>query len=144
MYISGESIPLYAIEFHLIFKYTDYFFINRSYRLLIFVILLIFRLFSGFQSQPFAEFRVTFDALHLLVDYGLGIRLDPVIVALYLLEHDVVAFLVPELIDDRDFPVSLFLRADPGMVHDYFGMENLLVYFLPEVVRHRADKSSLR
>ena len=114
------------------------------FRRLIFIILFVFRLFSGFQSQPFAEFRVTLDALHLLVDYGLGVRLDAVVVALYLLEHDVVAVLVPEGVDDRYPFVGFLLRADPGMVHDYFGMENLLVDFLPEVVRHRADKSSLR
>ena len=71
------------------------------------------------------------------------IRLDLVVVALYLLHHDVIALLVLEFVDDGDFFVSLFLRTYLCMIHDDFGMENLLVYPLTEIVGHGTDKRTL-
>lgn len=82
--------------------------------------------------------------MHLLVDDGLRIRLDLVVVALYLLEHDVVTFLVLEFVDDRYLPVSFLLGTDLVVVNDDFGMENLLFYLLAEVVRYGSYKGALR
>ena len=49
-------------------------------------------------------------------------------------------FTVLERVDNRDFFISLFCRTYFGMVHDNFRMENLLVYFLTEIIRHGTDK----
>ena len=59
------------------------------------------------------------------------------------MHHDVITFLVLELVDDRDFLVSLFLRTDFGMVHDDFCMEYFLVYLFAKIVRYGSDKRAL-
>ena len=84
-----------------------------------------------------------FDTPHLLIDNSLRIRLDLVVIALYLLHHDVVTVPVLEVVDDRDFLISLFFRADLGMVHDNFGMKYFLLYPLIKIIRHSPDKRAL-
>lgn len=96
-----------------------------------------------FQTQSFTEFRVIFDATHLLIDNSLRVRLDLVVIALYLLHHDVVTVPVLEVVDDRDFLISLFFRTDPGMVYDNFGMKYFLLYPLIKIIRHCPDKRAL-
>ena len=51
-----------------------------------------------------------------------------------LIDSRPVFHLVLKFIDDRDFPVSLFLRADFGMVHNDFSMEYFLVYLFAKIV----------
>lgn len=74
-----------------------------------------------------------FDSVHFLIDDCLSIQFNLVVVALYLLHHDIVSILVLKFIDDRDSPVSLFFRADFGMVHNDFSMEYFLVYLSPKL-----------
>ena len=96
------------------------------------------------KSQPPAQLRVAFDTFHLVVDDGLRVGLYAVVVALDLLRHHVVAVLVTELVDYRDFHVGTFLRADLGVVYHDFGVENLLVYLLAYIVGNGTDERALR
>ena len=96
------------------------------------------------KSQPPAQPRVAFDTFHLVVDDGLRVGLYAVVVALDLLRHHVIAVLVTELVYYRDFHVSTFLRTDLGMVYHDFGVENLLAYFLADVVGNSTDERALR
>ena len=113
------------------------FHLSKSWRgnahLFLFPVFLLFVIFI-LQSQSFAEFRVIFNAFHFHVDDCLRIRLDPVIVPPNLLRHDVVSLPVPEFVDDGYFSVVLLFPADFFVVHDDFGVEYLLFYFLSEVV----------
>lgn len=84
-----------------------------------------------------------FDTTHLLIDNSLRVRLDLVVIALYLLHHDVVTVPVLEVVDDRDFLISLFFRTDLGMVYDNFGMKYFLLYPLIKIIRHCPDKRAL-
>ena len=86
------------------------------------------------QPQPFAKFGITFNTFHLRIDDNLCIRLYLVIITFDLLHHDVVSLPVPEFVDDRYFSVVLLFSADFFVVHDDFGVEYLLFYFLSEVV----------
>ena len=73
-----------------------------------------------------------------------GFLLDAVVVFLYHFLHAVDAVGIPEVGDDRYLPVGLFLFGDfPGIDHN-LAMENLLLDFLSEVVRHRTDEHALR
>ena len=92
--------------------------------------------FRTFYFQAFAKFGIVLYAIHFLVDDGLCVRLYLVVVTLYLLDHDVIAVLVPKGVDNRNFPICFFLRTDLGMVHDNFCMENFLVNLFSEVVRY--------
>ena len=84
-----------------------------------------------------------FDETHLIIDKTMLVRLDLVVVALLLLDHDVVTVPVLEVVDDRDFLLSLFVRTDPGMVYDNFGMKYFLLYPLIKIIRHCPDKRAL-
>ena len=62
---------------------------------------------------------------------------------MYLLYHNVLALLILELVDDRDFLVSLFRRTDFGMVYNDFSMEYFLVYLFAKIVGNGSDKCAL-
>ena len=127
--------------FYFRFKDTECFLKIKSGHDL-FAILFIFR-FCFFNPQPFAQFGVIHDPFHLVVDDGLGIRLDLVVIALNLFKHDVIPLFILEGVDNRYSLVCLFFGTHSGMVHNNFRMENLLVNFLTEVVRYGTYKGTL-
>ena len=81
---------------------------------------------------------------HFFFYYLQDIRLYLRVVAVNLLLHDIVSVRVPELVDDRNFPVGFHLFRYLCAVHDDAGMENLLVYLFPEIVCHAANECTLR
>ena len=95
-------------------------------------ILFIFR-FCFFNSQPFAQFGVIHDPFHLVVDDGLGIRLDLVVIALNLFKHDVIPLFILEGVDNRYSLVCLFFGTHSGMVHNNFRMEIFWSIFSPKL-----------
>ena len=66
-------------------------------------------------------------------------RKDYLLMILYIL-----CGLILELVDDRDFFVGSGLRRHLLVIDDDTGMENLLLDFLTEVVRHAAHECTLR
>ena len=96
------------------------------------------------QLQQMLQVRVAPDALQLIGDNLPGFLLDAVVVFLYHFLHAVDAVGIPEVGDDRYLPVAFFLfRHLLGIDHN-LAMENLLLDFLSEVVRHRTDEHALR
>ena len=87
---------------------------------------------------------VVCDSFHFIFNYLHHIRLDLGVVAVNLLLHDVVAILVLELVDDGYLLVGFRFRRYFLVVNYDTGMENLLVYLFPEVVRHTAHECALR
>ena len=90
------------------------------------------------------QIRVIGNSFHLIFNYLQYVRLDTGVVAVYLLLHDVVTVCILELVDDRDFFVGSGLRRHLLVIDDDTGMENLLLDFLTEVVRHAAHECTLR
>lgn len=70
--------------------------------------------------------------------------LDNNIVLLYHLIHDVIAFFVSEVGNNRNRLVGLGFFDNLGIINNDFGMEDFLVDTLVEVVRDCSDKHSLR
>ena len=90
------------------------------------------------------EVRIVGYTFHLILDNLHHVRLDARVVTFYLLQHDVVALTVLELVDDGDFLVGFRFRRYFLVVHDDARMENLLFDLFPEVVRHTAHERTLR
>ena len=100
--------------------------------------------FVVFLRDKVSQFRVVLYPFHLILNDLQHIGLYLRVVAVNLLLHDVVAVLVPELVDDRDFLVGFHFFRHFRTVHDDAGMENLLLYLLSEVVGHAAHEHALR
>ena len=90
------------------------------------------------------QYRVILYVLQLVGDNLFHFGFDTVVVLLYHLLHAVIAVLVPEVGNNRDRLVRLLLLPDLFGIHHNLAMENLLFDALAEVIRHRADKHTLR
>lgn len=94
--------------------------------------------------QQMLQVVIACDALQFILHNLLHLLLDAPVVRLYRFLHSVVAVLVREIGNDRNFLVGTFLPFDLFGIHHNLAVENLLFDTLVEVVGHRTDKHSLR
>ena len=94
--------------------------------------------------QQMLQVVIACDALQFILHNLLHLLLDAPVVRLYRFLHSVVAVLVREIGNDRNFLVGTFLPFDLFGIHHNLAVENLLLDALVEVVGHRTDKHSLR
>ena len=81
---------------------------------------------------------VTSDAFQLVLYNLFDILLDLIVVVLYGLFHAVVSIGILEVVDDWDRLIVAFLSLDFLGIHNYLGMEYLLLDTLVEVIGNRA------
>lgn len=89
------------------------------------------------------QFRIVGDTFQFVSDNLFDLRLNAVVVFLYLLLHAVVAVRIGEVRDDGDFLVGGFLPLHLVGIHHNLRMENLLLDALREIVRYRTDEHTL-
>lgn len=93
--------------------------------------------------QQMLQVVIACDALQFILHNLLHLFLDAPVVRLHRFLHVVVAVLVREIGNDRNFLVGTFLPFDLFGIHHNLAVENLLLYALGEVVGNRADKHTL-
>ena len=94
--------------------------------------------------QQMLQVVIACDALQFILHNLLHLLLDAPVVRLYRFLHSVVAVLVREIGNDRNFLVGTFLPFDLFGIHHNLAVENLLLDALVEVVGHRTYKHALR
>ena len=94
--------------------------------------------------QQMLQVVIACDALQFILHNLLHLFLDAPVVRLHRFLHVVVAVLVREIGNDRNFLVGTFLPFDLFGIHHNLAVENLLLDALVEVVGHRTDKHTLR
>ena len=94
--------------------------------------------------QQIFQVIIARDALQFLLHNLLHLFLDTPVVRLHRFFHAVVAVLVREIGNDRNFLVGTFLPLHLLGIHHNLAVENLLLDALVEVVGHRTDKHTLR
>ena len=94
--------------------------------------------------QQMLQVVIACDALQFILHNLLHLFLDAPVVRLHRFLHAVVAVLVREIGNDRNFLVGTFLPFDLFGIHHNLAVENLLLDALVEVVGHRTDKHTLR
>ncbi len=94
--------------------------------------------------QQMLQVVIACDALQFILHNLLHLFLDTPVVRLHRFFHAVVAVLVREIGNDRNFLVGTFLPFDLFGIHHNLAVENLLLDALVEVVGHRTDKHTLR
>ena len=94
--------------------------------------------------QQMLQVVIACDALQFILHNLLHLFLDAPVVRLHRFLHAVVAVLVREIGNDRNFLVGTFLPFHLLGIHHNLAVKNLLFDTLVEVVGHRTDKHSLR
>ena len=94
--------------------------------------------------QQIFQVIIARDALQFLLHNLLHLFLDTPVVRLHRFFHAVVAVLVREIGNDRNFLVGTFLPLHLLGIHHNLTVKNLLLDALVEVVGHRTDKHTLR
>lgn len=94
--------------------------------------------------QQMLQVVIACDALQFILHNLLHLLLDAPVVRLYRFLHSVVAVLVREIGNDRNFLVGTFLPFDLFGIHHNLAVENLLLDTFVEIVRHGPDEHSLR
>lgn len=97
-----------------------------------------------FLLQQVREFRIVGYALQFIRNDLLHLRFDTIVIFLYLLLHPVVSIFIGEVGNDGNFLVSGFLPLHLVGIHHNFGVENLLLDALGEIIRYRTDEHTLR
>lgn len=94
--------------------------------------------------QQIFQVIIARDALQFLLHNLLHLFLDTPVVRLHRFFHAVVAVLVREIGNDRNFLVGTFLPLHLLGIHHNLAVKNFLFDTFVEVVGHRTDKHSLR
>ena len=94
--------------------------------------------------QQIFQVIIARDALQFLLHNLLHLFLDAPVVRLHRFLHVVVAVLVREIGNDRNFLVGTFLPLHLLGIHHNLAVKNFLFDTFVEVVGHRTDKHSLR